>query len=251
VEERTRDLKELNDQLARSNSELEQFAHITSHDLHDPLRKIQNYAEMAERHWNDESMAKKYLARIADSSSRMTALINDVLNFSRVTRSNEKAVRIDLNTVLEKVKSDFANIISQKQAVIRHTGLPVIKGFALQLHQLFSNLISNSLKFSGPGVEIDISCRDLTAEEAVSIGDLDAGLRYVELLFRDTGVGFDQAFADQIFTIFQKLNPKDLYAGSGIGLALCKRIVENHGGVILASSKLNNGATFKVYLRAS
>lgn len=251
VEERTRDLKEVNDKLLKSNRELEQFAYITSHDLHEPLRKIQTYAELAERNWRDEATGKKYLGRIANSSARMTALINDVLNYSRLTRSNEKPVKTDLNEVLEKVKRDFEKMIAQKNAVIRSTPLPSVKGVPLQLQQLFSNLISNSLKFSGNDVEIDISSRELAAGEVTAIGDLDPRLRYVELLFKDNGIGFDQKFAEQIFSIFEKLNPNNLYAGSGVGLALCKRIVENHHGAILALSKLNNGATFKVYLPVS
>lgn len=248
VEERTRDLKEVNEKLLKSNRELEQFAYITSHDLHEPLRKIQTYAELAEKNWKDEETAKKYLGRIASSSSRMTVLINDVLHYSRLTRSNEKPVETNLNDVLESVKMEHAKSIAQKNAVIKSSGLPGIKGVSTQLHQLFSSLVGNSLKFSNAGVEIEITSRTLSPEEARDIGDLRPDLKYAEFLFKDNGIGFDQQFAEQIFTIFEKLNPDNLYAGSGIGLALCKRIVENHHGLILASSKLNNGATFKVYL---
>jgi two-component system, chemotaxis family, CheB/CheR fusion protein len=248
VEERTKDLKEVNDKLLKSNRELEQFAYITSHDLHEPLRKIQTYGELAERHWNDEVTAKKYLARIANSSSRMTLLINDVLNYSRLTRSSEKPVETDLNTILANVKKDFEKTIAQKNAVIKSSGLPKVKGIPQQLQQLFSNLIGNSLKFSEENVEIEISFRNVPADEVSAIGDLNTDLNYIELLFRDNGIGFDQKFAEQIFTIFEKLNANNLYTGSGIGLALCKRIVENHQGAILASSKLNNGSLFKVYL---
>jgi len=248
VDERTRDLSEVNEKLMKSNRELEQFAYITSHDLHEPLRKIQTYAELIERNWSDDETAKKYLGRIANSSSRMTTLINDVLNYSRVTRSNEKPVRTDLNEVLANVKSEFEKIITEKKALIKSSVLPAVQGFPMQLRQLFANLISNSLKFSNDNVEIEIRSRELLPEELTSIGDLNTELDYVELLFRDNGIGFDQQYAAQIFTIFEKLNANNLYTGSGIGLALCKRIVENHGGAILASSKLNNGATFKVYL---
>jgi two-component system, chemotaxis family, CheB/CheR fusion protein len=248
VEERTRDLKDANDKLLKSNRELEQFAYITSHDLHEPLRKIQTYSELAERHWSDEATAKKYLDRIATSSSRMTVLINDVLNYSRLTRSNDQPTRVDLNEILENVKKDFERVIGQKKATIKSSALPIVTGIPPQLQQLFANLIGNSLKFSGENVEIEITSRQVPKSEVSSISDLDLDRNYVELLFKDNGIGFDQQFAEQIFTIFEKLNANNLYTGSGIGLALCKRVVENHQGAILALSRLNNGATFKVYL---
>ncbi|HYC84160.1 MAG TPA: PAS domain-containing protein, partial [Chryseosolibacter sp.] len=248
VQERTADLRDANEKLTKSNRELEQFAYITSHDLHEPLRKIQTFAELAERHWSDEPLAKKYLSRIAASSARMTGLINDVLNYSRVTRSNEKAVDIDLGELLEKVKSDLVARISDKNAVIKNSTLPTVKGMPSQLEQLFSNLISNSLKFSGQDVEIEISASPVTDAVKMEVPGLYAEREYVEVIFKDNGIGFDQQFANQIFTIFEKLNPGNVYTGSGIGLALCKRVVENHQGVITASSKINSGSTFKVYL---
>ena len=250
VEERTKDLKEANEKLLKSNHELEQFAYITSHDLHEPLRKIQTFAELAERHFNEAPIAKKYLSKIAQSSSRMAVLINDVLNYSRLTRSSEKPTRVNLNDILSRVIKDFEKQIQQKDAKVKSSVLPEVEGIPRQLQQLFSNLISNSLKFSEHNVEIEITSRHLPPEEARAIGDLDPGKSYVELIFKDNGIGFDQQFADQVFTIFQKLNPNHLYTGSGIGLALCKRIVENHQGAIFASSKLNSGASFKVYLPA-
>ena len=251
VEERTKDLKEANDKLLTSNRELEQFAYIASHDLHEPLRKIQTYAELTEKHWHNEETAKKYLNRMASSSSRMSNLINDILYYSRLTKSNEKQVPTDLNEILENVKTEFEPTIAKKQALIKSSKLPVVKGMPSQLQQLFSNLISNSLKFSNSGVEIEIVSRALSPEEANHIEELNPEMNYVELLFSDNGIGFDEQFTEQIFSIFEKLNPNNLYTGSGIGLAACKRIVENHKGAILASSKLNNGATFKVYLPAN
>lgn len=248
VEERTKDLQEVNRELLKSNRELEQFAYITSHDLHEPLRKMQTYAELAEKHLADHATAKRYLSRIADSSSRMSLLINDVLNYSRLTRSNEKPVPTDLNGLLDTVKIAFQKVIEQKNARIISSNLPIVNGLPIQLEQLFSNLVGNSLKFSEENVEISISSRYLSHEESRSIPDLNSETNYVELLFKDNGIGFDQKYAEQIFTLFEKLNPTDRYGGSGTGLALCKRIVENHGGSIFASSKLNNGATFKVYL---
>lgn len=250
VEERTKDLKNVNLELLKSNRELEQFAYITSHDLHEPLRKMQTYAELAEKHLADQPTARKYLSRIAESSSRMSFLINDVLNYSRLTRSNEKPVPTDLNALLNKVRTAFEKVISKKNANIISSDLPIVPGVPTQLEQLLSNLIGNSLKFSEGDVEIRISSRQVPHEDSQSIPDLNPETKYVELLFKDDGIGFDQKYAEQIFTLFEKLNPTDKYAGSGTGLALCKRIVENHRGLILASSKLNNGATFKVYLPA-
>ena len=244
-------LNDLNENLLRSNRELEQFAYITSHDLQEPLRKIQTFVDLIERNPTDETSLKRYLEKITSCASRMSLLITDVLSYSRLIRTDEQMTDTDLNKVLEIVKSDFEFLIAERDAEIRAANLPVVKGFPLQLQQLFSNLISNSIKFSERKPVIEITHENVSSEEVQRIKELDDHISYVKLIFRDNGIGFDPQYAEKVFTIFQRLNHKKLYSGSGIGLALCKRIVENHRGTIQASSIPDHGATFVVYLPAA
>jgi two-component system, chemotaxis family, CheB/CheR fusion protein len=243
-----RKLKELNENLMRSNKELEQFAYITSHDLQEPLRKIQTFVDLIERNPGDPHTLKKYLEKITGCASRMSLLITDVLSYSRLIRTEERMVNSDLNEVLETVKTDFEFLISEKQARIESADLPMVKGYPLQLQQLFANLISNSIKFCEQIPVVEITSENVSDEEVHSMKELDDRSAYVKLVFRDNGIGFDQQYAGKVFTIFQRLNHRNVYAGSGIGLALCKRIVENHRGAIQASSAPDQGATFTVYL---
>lgn len=241
-----RTLKDLNENLMRSNRELEQFAYITSHDLQEPLRKIQTFVDLIQRNPADHVTLNRYLEKITHCASRMSLLINDVLSYSRLIRTDERMTETDLNEVLNIVRSDFEFRIAEKDAEIRAENLPVVNGYPLQLQQLFANLISNSLKFCERKPVIEITWEESTDK----IKELSDRTRYIKLIFRDNGIGFDQQYADKLFTIFQRLNHRSQYAGSGIGLALCKRIVENHRGFISASSIPNQGATFVVYLPA-
>lgn len=244
-------LKDLNDNLMRSNRELEQFAYITSHDLQEPLRKIQTFVDLIERNPADEEGLKRYLEKITSCASRMSLLITDVLSYSRLIRTDEQMTTTELNKVLETVKSDFELLIAEKEAEIRSANLPAVKGYPLQLQQLFSNLISNAIKFCERKPVVEIGYENVSGYEAQRIKELDENIPYVKVIFRDNGIGFDQQYAEKVFTIFQRLNHKKLYSGSGIGLALCKRIVENHRGTIQASSMPDHGATFVVYLPAA
>lgn len=244
-------LKDLNENLLRSNRELEQFAYITSHDLQEPLRKIQTFVDLIERSPADETALKRYLEKISSCASRMSLLITDVLSYSRLIRTDEQRREVDLNDILDLVKSDFEFLIEEKKAEIRAEQLPTVRGFALQLQQLFANLISNSIKFCERQPVIDITFEkvsDLQTREKLGLTD---NAEYIKLVFKDNGIGFDQQYADKLFTIFQRLNHKNVYAGSGIGLALCKRIAENHHGTIHASGIPDNGATFEIYLPAA
>lgn len=243
-----RKLKDLNENLLRSNRELEQFAYITSHDLQEPLRKIQTFVDLIERSPEDETALKRYLEKISSCASRMSLLITDVLSYSRLIRTDERMREVDLNETLEFVKSDFEFLIEEKKAEIRSVKLPTVKGFPLQLQQLFANLISNSIKFCERRPVIEITSERVSDVHAREKHGLDDHTEYVQLIFKDNGIGFDQQYADKLFTIFQRLNHKNVYAGSGIGLALCKRIVENHHGSIEASGVPDEGATFKIFL---
>ena len=240
-------LEEQNKALERSNQELESFSYVASHDLQEPLRKIQTFIELLHRHLDNKEASEKYFEKIASSAQRMAALIRDVLNYSKLSKQGERYTAVDLNAIIEDVKTDFEILVNEKQAVIEHNNLPTITGISLQLHQLFTNLLSNALKFSSADPVIKIHSQLLTARDAKKIAGLRNKLQYVHITFTDNGIGFDQQFAEKIFAIFQRLNNRQ-YSGTGIGLALCRKIVENHHGAILASSEPGHGATFNIYL---
>jgi len=235
-------------ELNKSNHDLEQFAYIASHDLQEPLRKIRNFTELLDNSIDDKIKAKKYLDKIDTSSQRMATLIKDVLNYSRLSKSGVKFENVDLEKILEDVKTDVELVIEEKHAVVEADKLPVINGVSQQLHQLFYNLINNSLKFSLEQPRITISCCQLSEEKTKRHPELYARIPYIELVFKDNGIGFDQKYASQIFTIFKRLNSSNMFEGTGIGLALCKKIVDNHHGLIRAESQPGKGATFTIIL---
>ncbi len=246
VQSRTSELKASNDQLRKTNSELEQFAYVSSHDLQEPLRKIQTFTELVSINLDRKDVARKYLDKIDTSASRMGVLIKGVLSYSRLSQSAEHT-DVDLNTVLGNVLDDYELLIAQKKGRVNFEKLPVIQGIELQIFQLFSNLINNSLKFSEHAPVIDISAKEVAPEDP-RLQTLDPDRKFVEISFRDNGIGFDPKYADKIFTLFQRLNNRQDYEGTGIGLALCKKIVDNHGGVITVESTAGEGSTFRVLL---
>jgi PAS domain S-box-containing protein len=250
VEERVNELRRVNTELAKSNNDLEQFAYVASHDLQEPLRKIRIFAGMVEELLDDPEKAHHYLGKICASSERMMTLVQDLLNFSRLNRTGQPLADVDLNGVLQHILNDLELVIHEKQAVLTSQDLPKIKGEPLQLYQLFYNIINNALKFSNPHVppHIAISIRTLPPEEVGLHTGLNPSLEYVEILLKDNGIGFAQQYAEQIFTIFQRLNDRQAYTGTGIGLALCKKIVTNHHGHIYAVSEEAAGAAFYVIL---
>lgn len=235
-------------ELNKSNHDLEQFAYIASHDLQEPLRKIRSFTELLELNITDKERSKKYLEKIDSASSRMSGLIKDVLNYSRLSQSGSTFIETDLNKVLANVISDVELIIEEKAATIKADALPVINGIEQQVYQLFYNLINNALKFSIEKPILNISCRHLSKDEITQHTDLASGNTYIELIFTDNGIGFEQKHAKQIFTIFKRLNSKDKYEGTGIGLALCKKIVDNHHGLISVTSEPGVGTSFNIIL---
>jgi signal transduction histidine kinase len=248
AEELEKKVAERTSELQRKNSELEQFAYIASHDLQEPLRKIRTFSDLLQKSLQQGAPVNNYFDKIQSSAERMTQLINDVLNYSRLSNREEQFADIDLNIILQQVKGDFDLLIEQKQAVIKDNCLPLVKGIPLQLQQLFINLIGNSLKFSDKQPLITITGSALTASESALYPELRDDIPYVKVEFADNGIGFEPQFSEKIFTIFQRLNERRLYDGTGIGLALCKKIVENHHGVIRAVGKPHEGATFIVVL---
>jgi two-component system, chemotaxis family, CheB/CheR fusion protein len=251
VEERTASLKESNALLKNSNENLEQFASIASHDLQEPLRKIRTFAALLnQRHSKDiDADAKELLLKISLSAERMSSLIRDVLDFSKVLEGNVFEMT-DLNRILQHVIVDFDLLIAQKGASVRHDELPVINAVPLQMTQLFFNLISNALKFVKTEVApmIYISSRMLDPGEVEKFPSLDTRIRYAEIVFTDNGIGISPQFSEQIFLIFQRLNDRKRFEGTGIGLALCRKIVTNHRGEIFMDSQNESGSRFHIIL---
>ena len=250
-EELERKISERTKELERSNSELEQFAYVSSHDLQEPLRKITTFTGLLKNSLGEISeKSQRYLDKISASSLRMLNLIQDVLEFSRLTQSERKYQRVDLDHVLQNVIRDFDLMIEQKQAAIETQPLGIIEAMPLQMNQLFHNLLSNSLKFIHPHrlPHICVRSRVLDAVEIKEYNDLEPLLSYLMIEWEDNGIGFSQEYAEQIFEIFQRLNERRAYSGTGIGLAMCRRIAGNHHGQIFARSRVDEGTTFYVIL---
>jgi PAS domain S-box-containing protein len=248
ITEANEKLEVINTELLKSNRDLEQFAYVASHDLQEPLRKIQTFTQLMGMNFGNQEKMTEYHAKISQAALRMQQLIQDVLNFSRISNSEDAFEEVDLESVLNHLKNDFELILNEKKAIIQHTKLPVIKGVPLQLTQLFSNLISNSLKYNDKNPVIDITWKKMTPDEVNNYPKLSKTTPYLIICFRDNGIGFDPQYRERIFAIFQRLHSRSTYSGTGIGLALCRKIVENHGGIIFAEGELGKGSTFTIIL---
>ncbi len=231
-------LKLYADRLEASNRELQDFASVAAHDLQEPLRKIQTFSDRLQTKHREAlaDEAKDYLDRIRNSANRMQTLIDDLLTFSRVTTKGQPFVSADLNQIVREVLSDLEVRIEQTQAKVRIASLPTIQADPLQMRQLFQNLLANALKFHKKN-----EAPEVTVSAKVSGGEC-------ELSVEDRGIGFDEKYLDRIFTIFQRLHGRSEYEGTGVGLAVCRRIAERHQGKIMAKSRLGEGATFVVTL---
>lgn len=227
-------------ELTRSNEELENFAYVASHDLQEPLRKIQAFGDLLLTEYGDSLglEGSDYLTRMHAAANRMSNLIGDLLNFSRVARNVQPKRDVDLNTVISEVLGDLETRIQETGATIDVGTLPMISATPTHMRQLFQNLIGNAVKFHKP---------DEPPVVRVRSQEKDGG---VEITVSDNGVGFDEKYLDRIFSVFQRLHERSKYEGTGIGLAVCRKIVEYYGGTITASSKKNHGSTFIVWLPA-
>lgn len=243
VEVRTAELNQTNDALRVSNRELEQFASVASHDLQEPLRKIEAFGDrLKSRNMEqlDES-GRDYLERVLVSASRMRSLINDLLNFSRVTTRGQAPQPCNLQTVAEEVVSDLEGRLQQTSGRVELGNLPTIEADPLQMRQLLQNLIGNALKFHRPGVPpvVKVESRGADSEKLGPACVISVA---------DNGIGFEEVYLDRIFNVFQRLHGRNEYEGTGMGLAIARKIVERHNGTITAHSKLDEGSTFIVTL---
>jgi signal transduction histidine kinase len=247
---RTSELLNANRELERSNRELEQYAYVASHDLQEPLRKILVYTDLLahSKEYNQSEQVK--LAKIMSSAQRMSLLIKDLLNFSRLLKSENLFSVVDLNQILRNVADDFELRIQETNASVTIETLPVIEASPQQMNQLFYNLINNALKFRREGVlpKIDVKASVLTKREVKDRPDLNSRLHYVDIRVADNGIGINPKYLKQIFEIFKRLHSQSTFEGTGIGLALCRKIALNHHGDIYAESREGEGTVFHVLL---
>ena len=244
-------LQEKNIELERNNAELASFNHIASHDLQEPLRKIQIFISRI----NEKDLGAisdtniEYFAKIQAAAQRMRALINDLLVFSRANKSEKIFEISDLNQLIENAQQELAEVIEEKNATIQCVLLPTLRVIPFQIQQLFINLIGNALKYSKPNTapSINISCEKIIAKNEPIIKIYDEKIFY-KIAISDNGLGFEQQYAESIFILFNRLYQSNQYSGTGIGLSICKKIVENHAGFIVAEGKPDIGATFTVFL---
>ena len=226
-------VKERTEELSRSNEELQQFAYVSSHDLQEPLRMITSYLQLLQRRYQGklDDKADKYIYYAVDGASRMQVLINDLLEFSRVTTKAKEPKPIDCELLLNQTLSDLELYIKENKATVSHDPLPQLIADNTQLAQVFQNLVANGIKFHGEEIPIiNISAKKKASEWVFSV--------------QDNGIGIDPEYSEKIFEVFKRLHKKEEYQGTGIGLAVCKKIVERHGGRIWVESELGKGSTF-------
>jgi PAS domain S-box-containing protein len=244
-------LEQKNKELERMNTELSSFAYISSHDLQEPLRKIQTFSDriMELEYENLSEKGKDYFQRMQAGAIRMQKLIRDILAYSRATTAEKKLELADLNDLLEQSKQELEVMIAEKKAIIENNELPTLKVIPFQIHQLFTNLLNNALKFSKAETPPHVIIRaELVDAKSVESHFPVLTKQFWHIAFKDHGIGFDPAYDKKIFEVFQRLHGRTEYGGTGIGLSICKKIVENHQGCITADSTPGNGAAFHVYL---
>lgn len=247
-------LEQKNRELEKMNKELQSFAYISSHDLQEPLRKIQTFSDqIIERESENlsENGKDKFL-RMRNAAKRMQTLINDLLAYSRTNTQEIKLTKTNLNDIIEDVKEDLKEELLQKNATVEIEKICEADIIPFQFHQLMFNLISNSLKFSRENVPPLITIKgEIAKGENLNNDKLKPEIKYCQITFTDNGIGFDQQYSNKIFEVFQRLHGKETYQGTGIGLAIVKKIMDNHNGIITAHSEPGKGATFEIYIPVS
>jgi signal transduction histidine kinase/CHASE3 domain sensor protein len=246
-------LQQFTADLQRSNQDLEQFAYVASHDLQEPLRKIRAFGDRLVAKYQSilEEQGTDYVARMQSAAARMQVLIEELLSFSRVSRPGFIKENLNVNDIVNEVKDDLETQIRREEATLTVGKLPAVRGERSQIKRLLQNLISNSVKFhkNGTGARVDVSGRIVRGADVQNEFNVQLpNLKYARIEVKDDGIGFDEKYLEKIFTIFQRLHGRTEYEGTGIGLAICRRIVANHGGLITARSEENKGSVFIVIL---
>ena len=245
-------LRQYASRLEAQNKELNQFAYAAAHDMKEPLRKILMYysAIFGE---NGESVPAEqrqiYLKRSAEAARRMQRLIDDLLKFTKVVDSDQVFERVDLNLLVADVLAQYQDSIEQLNAQVTHGKLPIVKGIAFQLQQLFTNLLSNSIKYRSRERPLTISVTSAPVR-VPEMADVYGGERFQRIEFRDNGIGFPAEMSEKIFNLFERLHSREQYSGTGIGLAICRRIMDNNRGFIRAQAAPDQGAVFQLFFRA-
>lgn len=242
-------------ELQHSNANLEQFAYVASHDLQEPLRKIQSFGDLLQTQYAPALGADgaDLIGRMQSAAARMQVLIKDVLAYSRIATKRDALRPVDLNELVKEVLNDLETVITDKRAVVRVGPLPTVVGDAPQLRQLFQNLMSNALKFTRSGVvpELQLDARLVKGcETGLPVAAADYNRLFHEFVFSDNGIGFEPRHAERIFQVFQRLHGRSEYVGTGIGLAIVQKVVQNHQGYIVAEGQPGRGATFRMLLPA-
>lgn len=242
VKKRTQELRTLNISLQHSNEDLQQFAHVASHDLKEPVRKIKTFSGRLQDEFGNilPDKGKQFLGKIQHATQRMASMIEGVLHYSTLNSSGHTIETIDLDEVFMNIAADLEIAIQQKNALIKKNNLPVIEGAPVLIYQLFYNLVNNALKFSRAGERPVITVNGIVEERGNNV--------YANIVIADNGIGFEPEYAKTIFDTFTRLNAKDAYEGTGLGLALCKKIAERHHGSITAAGKKGEGAIFTILL---
>ena len=233
-------------ELQETNNELEQFVYVASHDLKEPLRKIRAFGDRLQAKYNDalDDKARSYIEKMQAASDRMQILIDDLLKFSRAAQGDTQMQSVDLNHVLLSVQDVLSESMQETQTVIKTEQLPLINANRSQIEQLFQNIIANAIKYTKPDHPPLIEIASTVVKRQID----DEDQAFWQLTFKDYGIGFENEYKDKIFEIFQRLHGRSSYSGTGIGLAICMKIVSNHHGYIFAHSEINKGATFTIQL---